>query len=114
MLIYFHRDLLSPNEDANDNGVADKGDIKANGFIGADVDGKATYLRGADRVNRVLSSVVMTGLEANQGQMVLAVGSAMQANDQSPQEALDNHAKEQTSGIVPLEVLAVPTRDMQP
>jgi len=100
--------------DANDNGVADKGDIKANGFIGADVDGQATYLRGASRVNRVLSSLVMTGMDSNQGQVALAGGGVVQANDQALKELMDKHIKERTSHTLPTEVLAQPTRDMQP
>ena len=117
----WHRYLSVGNNDKlyhdkNGNGVfdANDGDIKANGWIGSGVDGQATYLRGFNRENRVLSSLVMTGLDYNEGQIALAGGGVSMANDSGLQEAMATHIKAGSTHIHALEVIAQPTRDMQP
>ena len=108
-----HADTLRHDKDGD--GVFDvgDGDIMANGFIGAGVDGQVTYQRDSRR-NRVLSSLVMTGLEYNQGQVALSGGSAMQANDSEFKDRVTEHAKDLGSHIHVLEVVSQPTRDMTP
>ena len=101
--------------DKNNNGVFDvnDGDIMANGFIGAGVDGQATYQRDSRR-NRVLSSLVMTGLDYNQGQVALAGGSAFQANDSEFRDRVSEHAKELGTHSHVNETVSQPTRDLTP
>ena len=99
--------------DKNKNGAYDPGDIKANGFIGSDVDGQATYYRH-NRRNRVLSSVVMTGLDANQGQCVTASGGAILANDKTFAERIHESGALNGNHVHPIQHTNNPTRDLQP
>ena len=104
------------HHDKNNNGQFDvnDGDIKANGWIGSGIDGQATYLRHANRNNRVLSSLVMTGLDYNEGQIALAGGGVQMTNDSGLAEAMATHNKDKTTNLHALEVISQPTRDMQP
>jgi prepilin-type N-terminal cleavage/methylation domain-containing protein len=99
--------------DKNGNGAADPGDIKANGFIGSDVDGQASYYRH-NRRNRVLSSVVMAGLDASQGQVVTAGGGAFQANDSTFAERIHESGALMGNHLHPIQHTSNPTRDLQP
>jgi len=99
--------------DKNKNGAFDPGDAKANGFIGSDVDGQLTYARHR-RNNRVLSSLVMAGLDANQGQVVTAGGGASMANDKTFQEKIHESGALKGNHIHPIQHVAQPTRDLQP
>jgi len=99
--------------DKNKNGAFDPGDAKANGFIGSDVNGQLTYARHT-RNNRVLSSLVMAGLDANQGQVVTAGGGASMANDKTFQEKIHESGALKGNHIHPIQHVSQPTRDLQP
>ncbi len=99
--------------DKNGNGQHDPGDIMANGFIGPDVDPKATYLRAHEPL-KVFDSLAMMGLQANQGQVVMAHGGVSQANDRTLQEHIHETASLKGNHIHPLEVLSQPTRQVRP
>ena len=99
--------------DANKNGVYEPGDAKCNGFIGSDIDGQATYAR-YNRRNRILSSLVMAGLDANQGQVVTAGGGASMANDKTFQEKIHESGALKGNHIHPIQHVAGATRDLQP
>jgi len=99
--------------DKNGNGAYDEGDAKSNGFIGSGVDGQLTYARHT-RKNRVLSSLVMAGLDANQGQVVTAGGGASMANDKTFQEKIHESGALKGNHIHPIQGVSQPTRDLQP
>ncbi len=65
----------------------------------------------AANVKNVSRNLVMSGLDANQGQMVRADGSVMVANDSQLQDAVKKHADSKGSHIFALEVVAQPTRE---
>ena len=99
--------------DKNGNGQHDPGDIMANGFIGPDVDPKATYLRAHEPL-KVFDSLAMMGLQASQGQVATADGAVRQANDRTLQEHIHETASLKGNHIHPLEVLSQPTRQVRP
>ena len=86
--------------------------VDANSFVGPDIDISATYQRHTSQ-NNVLRSVVLGGLNANQGQLLRSDGSASAVNDAQLKEAIAAHRNAKTSWYVPLEVLTCATRDMQ-
>lgn len=108
-----HADTL--RHDKNGNGVfdVDDGDIKANGFIGPNVDPSATYQRTGEKLN-IHGSLAMMGLRYNQGQVARSDGSVSQANDSDLKEAIHVHARDRTSNIHALEVISQPTRQVRP
>ena len=96
--------------DENGNGSVDVGDVQANSFIGVDVNPNATYDRFTFQRN-IMRSLMMGGLNANQGQLAMSDGSVSMANDTALQSATEKHADAKTNHDVALEVTASATRD---
>ena len=98
--------------DENGNGSFDVGDIQANGFLGVDVNPEAKYSRNTQQRN-IMRSLMMGGLNSNQGQLAMSDGSVSMANDTALQSAVTKHAVAKTNHDVAIEVLAAATRDKQ-
>ena len=96
--------------DMNGNGTFDVGDVQANSFIGTDVCVMAKYARDGNQRN-VMRSLMMGGLNSNQGQLAMSDGSVSMANDTGLQSAIQKHGDAKTNHDVALEVLAGATRD---
>jgi hypothetical protein len=96
--------------DENGNGSFDVGDIQANAFIGVDVNPEAKYARDNQQRN-IMRSLMMGGLNANQGQLAMSDGSVSMANDTALQSAVTKHADAKTNHDVTLEVTVSGTRD---
>jgi prepilin-type N-terminal cleavage/methylation domain-containing protein len=105
-----HNGALSHDE--NGNGSFDVGDIQANSFIGVDVNPNSNYARDGNQRN-IMRSLMMGGLNANQGQLAMSDGSVSMANDTGLQSAIQKHGDAKTNHDVALEVLAGATRDKQ-
>jgi prepilin-type N-terminal cleavage/methylation domain-containing protein len=87
------------------------GNTDANAFVGADVDMKLNYNRWNQNRN-VLRSLAMSGLLANQGQLLRGDGSTSLMNDTQLKQAILDHRNAKGSHYVPIEVLTQATRDM--
>ena len=74
-------------------------------FVGPDVDQKLTFDRNNEKLN-VHRCKMMAGLNANQGQMGLADGSAKMVNDVELADAIKTHSGLKTSHIHPIEQLS--------
>jgi len=96
--------------DENDNGSFDVGDIQANAFLGADVNPNANYSLN-NQPRNIMRSLMMGGLNSNQGQLAMSDGSVSMANDTALQSAVTKHAAAKTNHDVAIEVLAAGTRD---
>ena len=96
--------------DENGNGTFDVGDVQANSFIGADVNPNSKYARDGNQRN-IMRSLMMGGLNSNQGQLAMSDGSVSMANDTGLQGAIQKHGDAKTNHDVALEVLAGATRD---
>jgi len=98
--------------DENGNGSFDVGDVQANSFIGADVNPNTKYARDT-RQNNIMRSLMMGGLNANQGQLAMSDGSVSMANDTGLQGAIQKHGDAKTNHDVAIEAVAAATRDKQ-
>jgi len=96
--------------DENGNGSFDVGDIQANAFLGADVNPNANYSLN-NQPRNIMRSLMMGGLNSNQGQLAMSDGSVSMANDTGLQSAVTKHAAAKTNHDVAIEVLAAGTRD---
>jgi prepilin-type N-terminal cleavage/methylation domain-containing protein len=96
--------------DENGNGSFDVGDVQANSFIGADVNPNTKYARDT-RQNNIMRSLMMGGLNANQGQLAMSDGSVSMANDTGLQGAIQKHGDAKTNHDVAIEAVASATRD---
>jgi prepilin-type N-terminal cleavage/methylation domain-containing protein len=96
--------------DVNDNGSFDVGDVSANAFIGADVNPNATIGINTSQRN-IMRSLMMGGLNANQGQLGMSDGSVSMANDTALAGAIEKHADAKTNHDVAIEVLEAASRD---
>ena len=96
--------------DENDNGSFDVGDIQANAFLGADVNPNANYSLN-NQPRNIMRSLMMGGLNSNQGQLAMSDGSVSMANDTGLQSAIQKHGDAKTNHDVAMEVLAGATRD---
>ena len=96
--------------DENGNGSFDVGDIQANAFLGADVNPNANYSLN-NQPRNIMRSLMMGGLNSNQGQLAMSDGSVSMANDTALQSAVTKHAAAKTNHDVAIEVLAAGTRD---
>ncbi len=90
-----------------------KTNIPSVGFVGPDVDAKVTFA-GGDQKCYSVQSVVMAGLNANQGQLGRSDGSVGLSNEMLLKEAVQEHRDAKTSWIFPLEVLSQPHQAVRP
>jgi len=90
-----------------------KTNIPSVGFVGPDVDAKVTFA-GGDQKCYSVESMVMAGLNANQGQLLRSDGSVGMINDMRLKEAVQEHRNVKTSHYLPLEVLSQPHQAMRP
>ena len=96
--------------DMNGNGAFDVGDVRANAFLGVDVCVMAKYSRNTQQRN-VMRSLMMGGLNANQGQLAMSDGSVSMANDTALQSAVQKHGDAKTNHDVAIEATISATRD---
>jgi hypothetical protein len=98
------------HNDENGNGSFDVGDVLANAFIGVDVN--PTSKIGINNQQRnIMRSLMMGGLNANQGQLGMSDGSVSMANDTALAAAIEKHADAKTNHDVAIEVLESASRD---
>ena len=90
-----------------------KTNIPSVGFVGSDVDAKVTFA-GGDQKCYSVESMVMAGLNANQGQLARSDGSIGLMNDEQFKDAVRTHRDAKTSWIFPLEVLSQPHQAVRP
>jgi len=96
--------------DENGNGSFDVGDIQANAFLGVDVNPEAKYSRNTQQRN-IMRSLMMGGLNSNQGQLAMSDGSVSMANDTALQSAVQKHGDAKTNHDVAIEATISATRD---
>ncbi len=87
--------------------------IPSVGFVGPDVDAKVTFA-GGDQKCYSVESMVMAGLNADQGQLARSEGSTTLMNDEQFKESVRTHRDAKTSWIFPLEVLSQPHQAVRP
>ena len=63
--------------------------------------------------NNVYRNLVMMGLDSNQGQLLMADGSASPINDTGLQDKFKGHASSKGQHYFPLEVVGQPERKMK-
>ena len=88
------------------------GNQQANAWVGNDVDIQMQMRRDGENLN-VLRSIGMAGLEANQGQVAHADGSAGPSNDVGLQEKIRKHQQAKTGWMFAIEAQTQPSRAMK-
>ncbi len=84
--------------------------VKLSAFMGSDVSTTATFAAENHQPRRIYNNLMMSGLDANQGQIAFADGSTGIINDTGLASALREHAQQKGSHDQPLEVYSRPNR----
>jgi len=102
---FFNCVARNHNGDNNFKGWLNTSQATKHVFVGPEVDKKLTYSRNGEILS-VHRCKMMAGLNANQGQMGLADGSATMVNDVEIADAIKTHAGLKTNHIHPIEAVA--------